>query len=315
MARFLHSLFVGLAGSASLCWAGGPALGQQRVDLSGLSDPEFNALVAAERTRRLSEACLTLERLTGTRPAECGSSVASGPSANTGDREEAAAGPGGQARPAAPSASTERADSGEQAKDEAANAAAEQGSQNQAADLQRDMATDNDNKQRFGGIEFGIGMAFSTDLGDNIRVREAQIVNGLVRVTRSDDTRARLILESHYFLTPPGRGLPFLGLVNPTREERAAGQQPMWGFGPFVAVQPGSDNVIDAIGGGLMFGLRRPTTGTDSFNVGLGFLYDLDVQTLGDGIIENEPLPAGETEIRYRRRAQSGFMIMSSFSF
>ena len=181
--------------------------------------------------------------------------------------------------------------------------------------LQRDLGNDDDNKQRFGGIEFGIGMAFTSDLGDHSRIREAQLVNGIVRVTRGDDIRARLILESHYFFTPPGRGLPFLGLVNPTAAERKEGQQPMWGVGPFVAIQPGTDNVIDAIGGGIMFGLRRGTEGTDSFNIGAGFLFDLDVQTLGDGILENQPLPAGETEIRFRRRAQSGFMIMSSFSF
>ena len=203
---------------------------------------------------------------------------------------------------------------GEAISDEAGGAE-EQAAEDRPADRQRDMANTDTNKQRFGGIEFGIGMAFTSDLGDNARVREAQIVNGIVRVTRGDDIRARLILESHYFFTPEG-GLPIIGLTNPTyRERREDNAQPMWGWGPFVAIQPGTDNVIDAIGGGLMIGLRRGTTGTDSFNIGIGVLFDLDVQTLGDGILENQPLPAGETEIRYRRRAQSGFMVMSSFSF
>jgi hypothetical protein len=64
-----------------------------------------------------------------------------------------------------------------------------------------------------------------------------------------------------------------------------------------------------------MFGLRRPGDGSGSFNLGVGVLYDMNVRTLGDGIVENQPLPAGETEIRYKERSQSGLMILSSYSF
>lgn len=190
---------------------------------------------------------------------------------------------------------------------------------------QADLADDDDNRQTFGGIEFGVGMAFSVDAGDRDRVRDAQLVNGIVRVSRGDNVRARLILESHYFFTPEGH-LParLFGICNPppataTQAARDASScrsdQAMWGWGPFIAVQPGSDNIIDAIGAGLMVGLRRPGEGSQSFNIGVGILYDMDVQLLGDGIFENEPLPDGETEIRFRREAQSGLMVMSSYSF
>lgn len=192
---------------------------------------------------------------------------------------------------------------------------------------QADLAGSKTGRQTFGGIEFGIGMAFSLDLGDRDRVRDAQLVgpNNVVRVTRGDNVRARLILESHYFFTPGGH-LParLFGICNPppasatqrARDANTCGStQAMWGWGPFIAVQPGSDNIIDAIGAGLMVGLRRPGEGSQSFNIGVGILYDMDVQLLGDGIFENEPLPADETEIRYRREAQSGLMVMSSYSF
>lgn len=197
-------------------------------------------------------------------------------------------------------------------------AAAGQTDQTPPRNLQRELADDADNRQKFGGLEFGIGLAFSLDLGERMRVREARLVNGIVRVTRSGDVNAGLILETHYLFTPPGRGLEFLGIRNPTRDEMNREKDPLparWGFGPFIAVRPGTDNIIDAIGGGLMLGLRRPLPGTDSFNIGVGILYDIDVQTLGDGIFENQPLPAGETEIRFQRRAQSGLMVMSSFTF
>ena len=188
---------------------------------------------------------------------------------------------------------------------------------------QADLAGSETGSQTFGGIEFGVGMAFSLDLGDRDRVRDAQLVNGIVRVSRGDNVRARLILETHYFFTPQ-TDFPLFGICNPSRRRSGtqtpspndcASDQPMWGWGPFIAVQPGSDNIIDAIGAGLMVGLRRPGEGSQSFNIGVGILYDMDVQLLGDGIFENEPLPPGETEIRYRREAQSGLMVMSSYSF
>ena len=332
MVSFSRLFWSSVAITLCISGAGGRAVSQQRPELSGLSDAELSemaARVAAESARReLAGACATLQRLgVASRPAECaGAALADGGSAQP-------ASPESQPRTQLASADQPTAIQQPQNRNAPLNQApATQPPQNQdpppdqqppvqqpqnddpPPDPQRNMADDDDNKQRFGGIEFGIGMAFTSDLGDHARVREAQLVNGTVRITRGDDTRARLVLESHYFFTPPG-GLPILGLVNPTRAEREKGRQPMWGFGPFVAIQPGTDNVIDAIGGGIMLGLRRGTDGTDSFNIGAGVLFDLDVQTLGDGLVENQPLPAGETEIRFRRRAQSGFMIMSSFSF
>lgn len=168
------------------------------------------------------------------------------------------------------------------------------------------------NSTKFGGIDFGVGIAFSADTGTNDRVREAELVNGIVRVTHSDNVRARLILESHYFFTPMAedgvRRLPIFGLENTELKKT-------WGWGPFLAVQPSSEQVIDAIGGGVMVGLRKAGEGNDSFNIGLGLLVDLDTRILGDGILADQPLPAGETQIRFKRRDQTGVLLLSSFSF
>ena len=182
---------------------------------------------------------------------------------------------------------------------------------------QRALADASSNKQTFGGIEFGIGIAFSYDLGENDRVRNASLIDGIVRVDHTDNVRARLILESHYLFTPDKifGAESIFGLSNVGHERKE------WGAGPFVALQPGTDNVIDAIGAGLMLGLRRSavagstSNSGDSFNIGIGILYDIDARVLGDGILADQPLPGNEKEIRYKTREQSGLLIMTSYSF
>ena len=63
-----------------------------------------------------------------------------------------------------------------------------------------------------------------------------------------------------------------------------------------------------------MFGFRRGE-GEGSFNLGVGVVVDPDTRVLGDGIVANQPLPAGETEIRYLEEMQTGLLILASFSF
>lgn len=162
---------------------------------------------------------------------------------------------------------------------------------------------------KFGGLEFGLGVAFTYDLGHRDRIKQAQVVNNIVRATEVENLRARIVFESHYLFTPKGN---LFGLDNDGKDRRN------WGLGPFVAFQGGTDEVIQAIGAGLMLGFRRQSDdpkATDSFNIGIGVMYDLSAQVLGDGILENQPLPPGETEVRYRNQSQSGLLVMTSYSF
>jgi hypothetical protein len=68
-----------------------------------------------------------------------------------------------------------------------------------------------------------------------------------------------------------------------------------------------------------MIGLRHPTANTtsptQSWNFGVGLRIDPHAQVLGDGIFANQPLPAGETAIRYKNEPRAGIMLLSSFSF
>lgn len=177
-------------------------------------------------------------------------------------------------------------------------------------------ATALEGRQTFGGLDLGVGLSFTVDLGKIDRISRASLVNSVVRSDDQDNGRARIMLESHYFFTPCTWN--FLGLKNPCTNKDdyliADPKLARWGLGPFIAVQPGSDNIIDAIGLGIMVGARREQS-TQSFNLGVGVVFDPNTRVLGDGIRENQPLPNGETEVRYRETLQTGVLVLTSFSF
>jgi hypothetical protein len=68
-----------------------------------------------------------------------------------------------------------------------------------------------------------------------------------------------------------------------------------------------------------MIGFRHPnaatSSSTSSWNFGIGLRVDPKAQVLGDGVVANQPLPAGETAIRYKTEPRPGVMLLSSFSF
>lgn len=73
--------------------------------------------------------------------------------------------------------------------------------------------------------------------------------------------------------------------------------------------------LIEAIGVGLMIGFKRGKDSAQSFNIGIGAIVDPSVKVLGDGIRQDEPLPQGETQIRFKHTDQWGFLIITSYSF
>lgn len=149
----------------------------------------------------------------------------------------------------------------------------------------------------FAGLKFGVGISFTLASGDRDRVSDASVVGGLVRVDDEDNGRARIMLESHYFFT----------LDTETKKKA-------WGIGPFIALQPGTNEIIESIGIGVMMGFRRGN-GPESFNIGIGAVVDPNTRVLGDGIVADAPLPPGETNVRYKEEMQTGLLIISSFSF
>jgi hypothetical protein len=169
----------------------------------------------------------------------------------------------------------------------------------------------------FAGAGFGSGIALVIEAGQKRRVADAQLVNGIVRVTKDTSTTPRILLNLHYFFTAPCESTSRWCRTAQITEN---GQTKnvliaMRGWGPFVAVQPGSDTTISAVGGGLLWGWRRQPDKSDSFNVGVGVLADQGVKTLGDGIRENQPLPTGETQIRFKESTRWGVLLTASWAF
>jgi len=173
----------------------------------------------------------------------------------------------------------------------------------------------NENKQNeettagtkaFVGLNWGVGVSLTHDLGHHSRIESASVVNGFVRVDKERNDIARVMLELHYFFTPNKK---FLFINSIGYEE--------WGWGPFVAVQPGEKEVIQAIAFGVMLGFRKNTITTKSWNIGIGAVVDPSVKVLGDGLEVNAPLPAGENEkeVRLQDKSQWGVVVLTSFSF
>jgi hypothetical protein len=88
------------------------------------------------------------------------------------------------------------------------------------------------------------------DMGSHKRIETASVVNNIVRVEKDNNDIPRLLLESHYFFEPTS------SFRNVRKED--------WGHGPFIAIQPGKNDLIDAIGLGYMLGFKNKDTNTSS---------------------------------------------------
>ncbi len=139
------------------------------------------------------------------------------------------------------------------------------------------MTTSNALDTTFSGLNFGVGLSLTHDIGTEDRVDSATVVNGIVRVDEEKNDIARLMLETHYFFKKPGQ------------DEKKFLPANIDGWGPFVAIQPGSSEIIEAIALGLMLGYKYDEdnkTSTSSWNIGIGAIVDLNVKVLGDGLIK-----------------------------
>lgn len=169
---------------------------------------------------------------------------------------------------------------------------------------------------RFAGFGFGVAIGLTVKAGNRDLVQSATLdANKIVRVERDNNSRANFLLETHYLFTPNAPFLPWIPFFNVEAKQ--------WGHGPFVAVQPGTDNIIESVGIGWMLGFKRSrilATDTarqrgDSFNLGAGVLVNPNAQVLGDGVVKNQPLPSNETDVRLKKTTEIGWLVVFSYSF
>jgi hypothetical protein len=152
-----------------------------------------------------------------------------------------------------------------------------------------------------------------TDVGTHERVKAAALDSGgILRVTDDDNTRVGLMLETHYFFVHDSEKM------HRNREDRRF----VWGHGPFVCAQTG-DNIIQGVGLGYMVGFKRPTVAgqpnfisnaINSFNLGVAYFVEPDVQVLGDGLVPGMKLNSAD-QIRFRNTTQRGIAVVFSAAF
>jgi hypothetical protein len=160
---------------------------------------------------------------------------------------------------------------------------------------------------------FGVGLLLNFDLGHRKPIKSASIINNKVVVEEEDDTKYGLGLEVHKFM--------FGSTVGGDKNRHWTGS---WAVGPYVSVLPGTNEVIDALGAGIIVGFfGRPDKINDnttnkagfSMNLLIGGYIDPQTQVLADGFIDGAAPPAGETSVRYKNVTQYGIQGGLSFNY
>jgi len=189
----------------------------------------------------------------------------------------------------------------------------------------------------FLGLKWGLGIGVMGGIGGGTAVEKASLTGDekLVRVDEEGDMRPQMFLEMHAFLWGGGgdRGNGKVKKWRDYQQEKAKYQMtnaagivasppdmknykvPLWGVGPFVALQGSEKDVINALAVGLMWGIRKDPNAANSVNVGVGVSFDPSVQVLGHGVKEGRALPPGESEVRFKKEGQFGWVLMTSFTF
>ncbi len=148
----------------------------------------------------------------------------------------------------------------------------------------------------FRGLKWGVGFGFS--YSGNV-ISEAAVVDGVIRATKETSQQAKALLEGHsYFLCD---------------KKKTKGDH---GCGPYVGVVADSNDVLAGVSIGFMWGWKstQPDT-SQGFSLGLGVLLENDVKDLADGFHEGEPLPPGETQIRFVEKGRWSAVIFATRTF
>lgn len=139
---------------------------------------------------------------------------------------------------------------------------------------------------------WGVGLAMIRN--SRKVISDASVVNGIVRANSEHTWQSTLLLAKHWYFE------------NPNTKQCLLKKDYQLCLGVFVGVGLGggasSNQIIDMIGGGLLLGFGPGTDNVQkqAHNVGIGVGRRFNVKVLGDGISANAPLPAGETQVRFK---------------
>jgi hypothetical protein len=154
----------------------------------------------------------------------------------------------------------------------------------------------NTSETEFMGLNWGLGFGYS--FSDDEAIDDAEIVDGVVRVKSNKKDQPRVVLEFHKYLWCNDQA------KNGTR-----------GCGPFVAVAATQDDILSGVGMGFMYGFKAKPSDPEGFSIGIGAILDADIKDLADGFKENQPVPTGETAIRYKSESRWSALIFFTRTF
>jgi hypothetical protein len=160
--------------------------------------------------------------------------------------------------------------------------------------------------------KLGVGGAvgWTHNLGKTI-VKGASSPNGIVRIDSEQNDQVRPWVEVHawFYEWNEWGGMD-------EGDPLAAEKKNRWGIGPFVAVAPGA-NFVDSVAMGIMLGRKYKTESESnlSFNLAVGAALNLNQQSLAVGFNANQPLPPGETSVRYQTKSTGAVLVMFSIGW
>ncbi len=156
---------------------------------------------------------------------------------------------------------------------------------------------------------WGVALITNFDTGNRKPIKSASIINGVVRVEEENEIKYGLGLEVHRFIWGTSWGAtthkPWSGAI---------------ALGPYVSVLPGTNNIIDTIGTGIVLGFLGGRSSESegnkfSMNIAVGGYVDPETRVLADDFEDGKAPPIGETTVRYSTVAQYGFQGVLSFSY
>ena len=144
---------------------------------------------------------------------------------------------------------------------------------------------------------FSVGFATIFYKKGRPRIESAIVTDGKVRITDERAHESRLVFEAH--------------ILNKSR------------WGGFAALLVDGDKKLTGMGFGFMKQFssqlsnapNKPQGEKKYLNFGIGWVHENKVKELGIGMGDNEPLPSGETEVRFREASRTSPFILISTTF
>lgn len=153
----------------------------------------------------------------------------------------------------------------------------------------------------FAGLGFGIGFQWYDSLrADLVDAEDVSVVDGRLSVARFQNVSAGMVFESH--------------VTFQVRRSLAVG--------PYFSITPGTDDLVKAVGLGILFELNRPSLNAVtnrmepspvSFNIGVGVNVLFNATLLRDGFFDGAKPPNGQPPTVTRERAVLQLMTAVGF--